>query len=247
MNKNYRSFVKKVMTGIFGPRSKAQQHLVIARNMMGLKMETKNQVVVNQKMANPEVENQVVKNQVVENREAENLGMANQEMVNQKMENRTSQKDQIILQPNQRFRRSQLIVNVQCCHWNKDKLKLVFNTNMLKMMVSSTHWVDIVNWTNCQFYQPNYLYFKMGNILPIFSVQENLSWPSGRIWMEMKSLQPHANAIKRADDASGKMKWTKKANVPNGIAEILTENRSKPVWLVTTHFKIFLVHTLLYW
>ena len=116
MNKNSRSFVKKVMTEIFGPRSKAQQHLVIARNMMGLKMETKNQVVVNQKMANPEVENQVVKNQVVENREAENLGMANQEMVNQKMENRTSQKDQIILQPNQRFRRSQLIVNVQCCH-----------------------------------------------------------------------------------------------------------------------------------
>ena len=75
------------MTEIFGPRSKAQQHLVIARNMMGLKMETKNQVVVNQKMANPEVENQVAENQ---------------EMVNQKMENRTSQKDQIILQPNQR-------------------------------------------------------------------------------------------------------------------------------------------------
>ena len=102
MNKNYRSFVKKVMTEIFGPRSKAQQHLVIARYMMGLKMKTENQEMANQVVENQVVENREVENREAENQEMENQEMANQEMTNQVVENRTSQKDQIILQPNQR-------------------------------------------------------------------------------------------------------------------------------------------------
>ena len=67
----------------------------------------------------------------------------------------------------------------------------------------------------------------MVNMLPIFSVQENLNWPLVEILMETKSRQPHANAIKKAADASGKMNRIKRANAKNGSADIQMENLSK--------------------
>ena len=45
--------------------------------------------------------------------------------------------------------------------------------------------------------------------------------------METKSRQPHANAIKKAADASGKMNRIKRANAKNGSADIQMENLSK--------------------
>ena len=67
----------------------------------------------------------------------------------------------------------------------------------------------------------------MVNMLPISSVQENLNWPLVEILMETNSRQPHANAIKKAADASGKMNRIKRANAKNGFADIQMETLSK--------------------
>ena len=64
-------------------------------------------------------------------------------------------------------------------------------------------------------------------MLPNSSVQENLNWPLVEILMETNSRQPHANAIKKAADASGKMNRIKRANAKNGSADIQMENLSK--------------------
>ena len=71
--------------------------------------------------------------------------------------------------------------------------------------------------------------FQTVNMLPISSVQEKLNWLLEEISMEMKSKQPYVNAIKKAADASGKMKWTKRPNAKNGFADIQMENLSKPL------------------
>ena len=46
----------------------------------------------------------------------------------------------------------------------------------------------------------------MANMLSISFAQEKLNWPSEGLSMEMKLKEPFANAIKKVDDASGKMK-----------------------------------------